>query len=104
MTVPRSKGRCGRPWRRLRADIAAQRRPCWICGQRINYQLPYRDPWTGAVNVWSYTVHHIVPIVADGAPLDPKNCVPSHLNCNQRVGVGVVAALVGAELTTSRAW
>lgn len=84
--MPRSKGRTGRPWRRLCASVLS-RRPlvCWLCDEGIDPDAPY---WIepGRTNPGYPTVHHIIPITRGGDPLDPRNAVPAHLICNQRAG------------------
>ncbi|WP_084963737.1 HNH endonuclease [Thermoactinospora rubra] len=59
--MPRSKGRGGRPWRRIRAQILAASQTCWICGH-------------GGAD----TVDHVIPLTLGGAPLDPANLRPAH--------------------------
>lgn len=85
--MPRSKGRTGRPWRRLSAETLAVRPLiCWLCDGEINPDLPYRNPYTGDPDPLYKTVHHIVPLSRGGAELDPDNCAPAHSVCNQRAG------------------
>lgn len=59
--MPRSKGRTGRPWRRIRAQVLAESQLCWICGH-------------GAAD----TVDHVIPLSKGGDPLDPANLRPAH--------------------------
>lgn len=68
--TPKSHGRCGRPWQRLRAEVLAQSNVCWLCG------LPGAD-----------TVDHILPLV-DHPELahDRANLAPAHRSCNSRKG------------------
>ena len=74
--VTRSKGRAGRPWRRVRARVLRASDICWLCG------LPGAD-----------TVDHVIPI-AHLAPNDPllrdiANLRPAHRGCNSRRGTGI---------------
>lgn len=57
--------------------------PCVICGQPIDYRLPYRDPHTGEVNRQSKSIQHILsrseyPHLAETL----SNMAPAHLGCN----------------------
>lgn len=80
--MPRSKGRTGRPWRRVRAAVLATSDVCWICGR------------PGAT-----TVDHVVALALGGDPLDRDNLRPAHLACNSSRGTGKPI-----RNPTSRAW
>lgn len=98
--VTRSKGRTGRPYRRLRDSLRAQRGPCGICGGPIDYDAPWWRPE-------SFSVDHIVPLVAGGAPLDRANVRAAHARCNRLRTYGAVELAGPAPaggLQTSRAW
>jgi 5-methylcytosine-specific restriction endonuclease McrA len=59
-----------------RNAIKRERPPCGICGQKIDYSLPYLDPM-------SFVVDHIAPIVKGGTDtLDNKQA--AHRLCNNR--------------------
>ncbi len=90
---PRSKGRTGRPWLRIRRQILAQGRPCWLCGQDIDPSLPRQHPW-------SFTVDHIQPLSRGGSARDLDNLAPAHARCNSRRGSRVRVQ----PLITSRRW
>ena len=97
--MPRSKGRTGRPWRRLAAQVrarAANGEPCWLCGHPIDLTLPWRDPQ-------SFTVDHARSLATGGAPRDPDNLRPSHRLCNARKGDGTRRRSQPLA-RTSRAW
>lgn len=102
--MPRSKGRTGRPWVRARTRCltraAAVGQSCYLCGRSIDYTLPYRDPVTGRVNVWSASAHHPIPLVHGG---DPYDVVPAHLKCNRDAADRVVDR-ADAQLITSQDW
>jgi 5-methylcytosine-specific restriction endonuclease McrA len=69
-----------RTWQRDR-DRATIRRaggPCGICGQPIDYTLPYLDPG-------EFVVDHIVPLNA-GGPDTLANKQPAHRACNRAKG------------------
>lgn len=94
---PRSKGRTGRPFRRLRDRLKASGAPCWVCGQPIDVTLPWWNPW-------SFSVDHIVPLVAGGAPLAAENVASAHRRCNQLRGYGAMPVGPSEGPVVSRAW
>jgi hypothetical protein len=55
------RGRWGRPWRRVRAQVLAASTVCWVCGHD-----------------GSDSVDHITPLALGGAALDPANLAPAH--------------------------
>lgn len=67
--MSRGRGRVGRPWRRVRAEVLAQSDVCWLCG------YPGAD-----------TVDHVVPLSLGGDPLSLDNLRPAHKRCNSRRG------------------
>jgi 5-methylcytosine-specific restriction endonuclease McrA len=75
--MPRSRGRTGRPWRRVRARILADSQTCWLCGHPIDLGLP-------VTHAMSATVDHVMPLAAGGDPLDPHTLRPAHRGCNGR--------------------
>ncbi|MEU7843936.1 HNH endonuclease signature motif containing protein [Micromonospora sp. NPDC049114] len=60
---------------RHRAAIARGRPPCGICGQPIDYRLPYMDPA-------EFVVDHIVPLKRGGADT-LANKQAAHRRCNR---------------------
>lgn len=88
--MPRSKGRTGRPWRRVRAQvIAASNGVCAICG----VLGPRPDcPRCAGSGVTPHgfecprcrpSVDHIVELSKGGDPLDPDNLRAAHTTpCN----------------------
>lgn len=98
----RTTGRSGRPWRRRRQYFKQLGLPCSLCGQPIDYELPYRDPVTGVVNPWSFVLDHDTPISRGGDRLDYDNLRPAHDRCNKRKGARVTQG--GNPLHTSRRW
>ncbi|MEV1331139.1 HNH endonuclease [Micromonospora costi] len=77
---------------RHRAIIAKGRPPCALCGEPIDYTLPYMDPG-------EYVVDHIVPRNRGGSDtLDNKQ--PAHRRCNRaksdRVDGGLVLRRSGS--------
>ncbi|MFE9955848.1 HNH endonuclease [Micromonospora sp. NPDC005299] len=60
---------------RHRKTIARGRPPCALCGESIDYELPYMDPG-------EFVVDHIVPRNRGGSDtLDNKQ--PAHRRCNR---------------------
>ena len=91
---PRSRGRTGRPYRRLKAKLKAAGAPCWVCGSPIDLSLPWWDPW-------SHTVDHLRPLTLDGDPLDEANVASAHRRCNQVRGYVQLPAVTENH---SRSW
>ncbi|ASN71994.1 hypothetical protein 7S2_1 [uncultured Caudovirales phage] len=60
---------------RHRKYIARTKPPCGICGQDIDYGLPYLDPM-------SYVVDHTIPLARGGTD-DVNNKQAAHRDCNQ---------------------
>lgn len=92
--VTRSKGRGGRPWRRIAAQVLRSNPVCWLCGHRIDLTLDAKHPMSG-------TVDHVTSLHQGGAPRDLANLKPAHRRCNSRKGAGDAAP---SQPTTSRAW
>jgi 5-methylcytosine-specific restriction endonuclease McrA len=61
-----------------RTQIARTQPPCGICGQAIDYGLPYLHPR-------SYVVDHIVPLT-NGGPDTLGNKQAAHRDCNRAKG------------------
>lgn len=80
--MARSKGRTGRPWRRLRERVKRNQSTCWICGQPIDKTLVWPDPQ-------SFSVDHKEPL-----SLRPElarvysNLAAAHLGCNSSRNTG----------------
>lgn len=69
--------RNGRPYRRLRDQVLAEERSCWLCEQPIGAD-PWPDPLSG-------TIDHVVPVsVAPSRILDRSNVRAAHFRCNSR--------------------
>lgn len=69
------RGRTGRPWRRLQAQVYLEETHCWICGEYVDQTLPPRTSR-------SRSVDHLVRLADGGAPLDRANCRLAHYGCN----------------------
>lgn len=89
----------GNARRKVRAWLAAQGRPCAICGRPIDYSLPAGDPM-------SFEVDEIVPVSRGGSPIDCSNVQPAHRICNQRRGNRMPgdAGAAGLAVRKSRDW
>ena len=74
-TPVRSKGRTGRPWRRVAARVYAEETVCWVCGEYVDQTLPPRTPR-------SRSVDHVVPLSRGGDPLNRANLRLAHIGCN----------------------
>ena len=85
----------------LRRRVAAQGRPCALCGGPIDYSLPPGHPM-------SYELDEIVPVSRGGDPFDPDNVQPAHRICNERRGNKLMDATkarqVEKPITTTVEW
>ncbi|GAA5076623.1 5-methylcytosine-specific restriction endonuclease McrA [Thermocatellispora tengchongensis] len=95
--MARSKGRTGRPWRRIwkRLRDSPGSEVCWLCGEPIDKTLPatHRESWTA---------DHVDPISLGGAPRDPRLLRPAHRHCNSSRGNRLGSR--GRALPTSEDW
>lgn len=96
------RGRTGRRWHRLKAEVYARGGPCCRCGQPIDYRIPYLSELTGQPDPNSKSVDHYPHPLSTHPHLaeDPGNLAPAHLGCNKSAGVNT-APMTG---TTSREW
>lgn len=90
-----NRGRRGKRWERLKAEVRARRLPCAGCGQPIDYSLRHPDP--GSFSVEHIKSWHDYPHLRE----DPSNLTAMHLGCNSSKGKDGPAATVGE---TSEAW
>jgi 5-methylcytosine-specific restriction endonuclease McrA len=96
--MPRSRGRGGRPFRRLLALVRATSQTCWRCGHLIDMTLDHqRDPMGS-------TLDHVIPLSLGGDPLDPANARHAHRRCNSKRGNRITRRDRSEDLPTSRAW
>jgi hypothetical protein len=98
--MPRSKGRTGRPYRRLRAWVIATYDDCYRCGRPVDKDLPGTHPW-------GPSLEHVVPLARGGDPASQDNAALSHLGCNAAYRDGRHITVRKAPLpryTPSRAW
>jgi 5-methylcytosine-specific restriction endonuclease McrA len=88
-------GRRSPAFERIKGNLRAARKPCYICGQPIDYTL--RAPHPG-----SFTVEHINPrSTHPHLAEDPANCAAAHWGCNSSKGNGPPKPHLGS---TSREW
>jgi 5-methylcytosine-specific restriction endonuclease McrA len=64
-------------WGRLRLQVLAEERDCWVCGDEIDAALRWPHPMCG-------TGDHVVPLEDGGELLDRANVRAAHRACNQR--------------------
>lgn len=66
--------------RKIGEQLKAQRRPCCICHQPIDYSLPHDHPE-------AFTIEHRFPrSTHPHLESDPANCDAAHASCNKRRG------------------
>ncbi len=82
----------------LRRQWEAQRAPCWICTQPIDYRLSGNDT-NGC------TLDHVVPLsVNPEQHWNPVNWKPAHRGCNLSKGNRRHLPLYGPDSGPSRRW
>ncbi len=78
-------------------DCTQKNPPCGICGEPIDYTLPYLDPW-------EYVVDHVIPLAAGGAD-ELHNKQAAHRCCNRDKSDKLADQLpVGITFVTARTW
>lgn len=88
-----NRGRSGRRWRTLVTNLRALRRPCFRCGQPIDYTLQWPDPD-------SFSADHIKPwSTHPELREDPANIDAAHLKCNQTAGNRTPRPTIGSTST-----
>jgi 5-methylcytosine-specific restriction endonuclease McrA len=95
--MPRSPGRTGRPWLRLRAQVIAEEHTCCLCGGQVDKTLPGTHPW-------GPTIQHVTSLNMGGAPRDRNNTRLAHRTCNLRAGDGSRRRRHTPPRKQSRAW
>lgn len=79
-TAGRSTRRYKTQKRVFRAQCEDDGLPCWLCGDPIDYTLPYPHPESFSLDHAKTRTAHME--LAE----DPGNFRPSHLDCNKRRG------------------
>lgn len=97
--MPRSKGRAGRPWRRLtrRLREGPGGDVCWLCDGVIDLSLP-------RTHRMSWTADHVDPISLGGAPRDASLLRPAHRACNSSRGNRMSVKVRRQGVQTSESW
>lgn len=83
--------RTGIRWRQAREWVIDTYDTCCLCKQAVDKTIPYRDPNTGRVNIWSKTVHHLDPLATGGDLLNRERLRLAHLHCNSSAGANTAA-------------
>lgn len=95
----------GRPYRRLQEHVFTEETCCCRCGREVDKALPYRDPTTGRVNVWSKSLEHLIPVVVrPDLALVRSNARLAHLRCNTSYGDGTKRARKASALVMATRW
>lgn len=101
--MPRSPGRTGHQWRKVRQIVLDTYDSCWICGNFVDKTLSGRHPDGPSVD-------HLDPIayghIHGGDPLDLDRLRLAHLRCNVGRGNRMRIKKVGSAFASrrSRAW
>jgi 5-methylcytosine-specific restriction endonuclease McrA len=69
------KGRGGRPYRRLQAQVFREETHCWLCQGYVDQTLPHNHNWARSLD-------HIIPLTQGGDPLARTNARMAHRVCN----------------------
>lgn len=77
--------RAGSRWRKLRVQVLAEERNCWLCDGAIDFSAAPRSRWSPSVD-------HVIPLVDGGALLDRSNVRAAHYWCNSVRGRRETAA------------
>lgn len=85
-----NRGRRGKRWMRLKAEVRLRRERCCRCGQDIDYQLDWPDPQSFSVDHYPYA-WATYPELRE----DPANLRAAHLLCNQTAGAAAPAPSIG---------
>ena len=98
-------GRSTRRYMRLRATFKQQsadnNTPCHICGQPIDYTIPWKDQ-DGTVNDDAFELDHIYPVSTHPEHAeDPAGFRASHRACNRKRSNKLTYTGIGQ---TTRVW
>jgi 5-methylcytosine-specific restriction endonuclease McrA len=86
----------------FRARCAEAEAPCWLCGQEIDYRIPWQGPITGYVDDDAFELDHLYPrSTHPELAEDPGNYRPAHRSCNGQRSNRMPMAGLG---TLTRAW
>jgi len=79
----------------MRDQLRSERRPCWLCGQPIDYTVDYPHPDAFVVDHKQSWINH--PELRE----DPANLAAAHARCNSSKGKSDAPAGLGVR---SEAW
>ena len=71
---------------RLRREVARAKPACHLCGEAIDYTLPYWHPR-------SFVIDHVVPLIRGGADA-LSNVKAAHRDCNSKKRARLIAPIV----------
>ncbi len=100
--MARHPGRDGPAWRRVRAQVLARERVCWICSEPIDFDAPPRSPRSPSVDhvIPLNAMRHLDPGSQRQLALDPANLHAAHYGHN----AGRRERKPKVQVTGSRAW
>lgn len=78
---------------RMRQHVRRRGGNCHICGQPVDYTIPYYMPGTRKPNPKAYVVDHVVPI-AKGGKHDLSNGKAAHVSCNSQKRARIIAPII----------
>ena len=78
---------------RMRAHVRRTGGNCHICGQGIDYTLPYYLPGTRTPNPEAFVADHIIPYNKGGRH-DTSNAAPAHYRCNAVKNDKLIAPII----------
>lgn len=82
-------GRSGATYRKHRNQMKAERQPCYICREPINYEAKAGQPD-------AFELEHILPLSTHPhLAEDPANLGAAHMSCNRSKGTGDAIYSVG---------
>lgn len=90
------RGRAGREWERIKAELFVPGAHCWICRQPIIYGLRRNHPKGPSVD-------HVRSLDMGGHPTARANLRVAHFGCNSSKGAGRPAKQAAAR-PRSRRW
>lgn len=92
-------------WAAARKRAIASLEPyCALCHQYIDLQLPMNDPDTGARNMMSVEVDHIVPRSRGGSFYELDNLQLTHVRCNRKKGARMAGDYDASKVENAVPW
>lgn len=78
---------------RMREHVRRRGGNCHICGQPVDYTIPYYIPGTRKPNPEAYVADHDVPLHKGGAH-NTSNAKPAHWRCNSKKRARLYAPII----------